>query len=148
MTMTALAGFLAIGWLTIAMAPGSPLARLLKPWLVDWPAARLIGIERRHLIFLVIAILSAQALMSVGMPDVGVALAWDVSSYIDLALLGWTLAAVTNLKAVGRLVAAQWRARRHPTARPARPRARRAPRRPSAICPANNDDHPARRRVA
>jgi len=148
MAMTALAGFLAIGWLTIALAPGSPLARLVKPWLVDWPAAKLIGIERRHLIFLVVAILSAQALMSVGMPDVGVALAWDVSSYIDLALLGWTLAAATNLKAAARLVAEQWCTFRRPTARPARPRARRAPRRPSVIRPANDDDHPARKRAA
>jgi len=140
MIATALAGFLAIGWLTIALAPNAPAARFLKPWLVDWPAAKLARFERRHLIYLVVAIVSAQALMSIGMPDLGVALAWDVSAYIDLALIGMTMAAATNVKAAGRLLATQWRAFRRPRPMP-RQRAKRAPvRRPPAPS-ANDDDH-------
>jgi len=147
MVGTAIAVVLAVGWLSIALAPDAPLAQLLKPWLVDWPAAKLSRFERRQLIFIVVAIVSAQALMSVGMPDVSVALAWDVSTYVDLALLGLTMAAVTNVKAVGRLLALQWRTFRRPRIRP-RQRAKRTPVRRPAARSANDDDHPARVRRA
>lgn len=139
---TALAGLLSIGWLTIALAPGSSVARILKAWLVDWPAARLIGVQRRHLIFLFVAIVSAQALMTVGMPDLGVALAWDVSVYVDLALLGLTMAAVTNVKAAGRSLAARWRVFRQARFMPRR-RAKRTPLHRPTAPPANDDVHPA-----
>lgn len=143
MVETSLAGFLALGWLAIALAPSAPFSRSLSPWLVDWPAAKLCRFERRHLIFLVVVILSAQALLSIGMADLGVALAWDVSSFIDFALIGLTLATARNVRAAGRFISSRFRANQRQRARP-RPRAKRAPPRRSVKAPANDDDHPRR----
>jgi len=143
MIATALAGFLAIGWLAIALAPNAVIARFLRPWLVDWPASKLANFERRHLIFLILAIISAQALVSVGMSDLGIALAWDVSAYVDLVLIGLTMATVNNVRATARLIATQWRVRRTVHAKPRRRAKRTLVRRP-AEPPVNDDDHPAR----
>jgi len=143
MIATSLAALLAIGWLATALAPTAPISRFLSPWLVDWPAAKLCRLDRRHLVFLVVAIVGAQALLSIGMSDVGVALAWDVSSFIDLALIGLTLATVRNVRAAAHFLASRSRVFHRLRSRP-RPRTKRAPAHRTVKAPANDDDHSAR----
>jgi hypothetical protein len=138
-----LTGALAAAWLTARHAPEAPFARLLRAWLVDWPARKLLHVERRHLIFLLVAVVSAQALLSVGLPDLGVVIAWDVSTYVDLLLVTWTLAAVTNLKAAGRMTAARWRLLTTSRRGKPQPRSRRPARRATPSPSINDDDRPA-----
>jgi len=144
MAMMMMAGTLAAAWLVMACASETSIARWLNHWLVEWPAAKLIDVERRHLIFIVVALVSAQALLSVGLPDVGLVVAWDVSTYVDIVLATWTLAAVTNLKAANRLAVQRWRllASGLRRGRP-QPRSKRPARRPTQTPSANDDDHPA-----
>ena len=143
-----LAGALAAAWVALRCAPDAPVARLLHAWLVDRPARKLIHVERRQLIFLFIAVLSAQALLSVGLPDIGMVIAWDVSTYLDLLLVTWTLAAVTNFKAVGRMTAVRWRLLTSGRRGKPQPRSKRPARRVTPGPSANDDDHPAFRVAA
>jgi len=144
MIATMLAGALAAAWLTMRCIPDAPIARLLHRWIVEWPAAKALHVERRHLIFVIVAAVSAQALLSVGLPDIGLVVAWDVSTYLDLLLVTWTLAAVANLKAGSRVAIEHWRlmTRGLRRSRP-QPRARRTARRPVTKRSANDDDRPA-----
>lgn len=144
MFATLLAGAFAALWLALYRAPDVPIARLLHRWLVEWPAARLLNVERRHLIFIFVAIVSAQALLSVGLPDVGLVVAWDVSTYVDILLVTWSLAAVANVKAGGRLLVERWRLlTRAPTRAKPQPRAKRPACRTTIKPSANDDDRPA-----
>lgn len=144
MIATLFAGALAALWLILHRAPDTPMARLLHRWLVEWPAARLLTIERRHLIFILVAIVSTQALLSVGLPDIGLVVAWDASTYLDILLVTCSLAAVANVKAGGRLLAERWRLlTRAPTRSKPHPRTKRPPRRAQVKPSANDDDRPA-----
>lgn len=143
MIATLLAGALAALWLILHRAPDAPIARLLHRWLVEWPAAKLLTIERRHLIFVFVAFVSAQAMLSVGLPDIGMVVAWDVSTYLDILLVTWSLAAVANVKAGGRLLAERWRLlTRAPARSKPQPRAKRPARRAAIKPSANDDDRP------
>lgn len=145
MIATMLAGALAAACLVMRRAPDAPIARLLHRWIVEWPASALLRIERRHLIFVLVAIVSTQAFLSVGLPDAGMLLAWDISTYVDILLVTWTLTAASNIKAIGRLAAHRWQsiaARPHHRSQPRRKRS--ASRRPARPTPsANDDDRPA-----
>ena len=147
-----LAGALSAAWWALRYAPDVPIARLLHAWLVDRPARKLIHVERRQLIFLCIllciAALGTQALLSVGLPDIGMVVAWDVSTYLDLLLVTWTLAAVANLRAVGRMTAVRWRLLTSGRRGKPRPRSKRPARRVTPSPSANDDDHPAFRVAA
>ena len=145
---TALTATLLAAWVTIRLAPETPTAQLLDRWLAQQPARLLLKVERRHLIFILVAALSAQALLSVGLPDLALAAAWDVSTYLDILLVTWTLAAVTNLKAGGIAAQKSLRITRNRRLARTRPRAKRRLRSTTEPRSANDDDRPAPHRRA
>jgi hypothetical protein len=123
--------------------PETPTARFLHRWLAEKPAAWLARIERKHVIFLVLAALLVVVLrdavpMVAGASDLALFAMWDASVYLDVVMAAWTIAALARGRsgwAVVRHRIARSVARRR--VRAPRPRSRRSkPMRPTA----NEDD--------
>lgn len=105
--------------------PTTPAARALHRAFVERPLEKLSAMDRRHLIFAVIALAmlstGLEMVMLLGSTDLLMLMAWDVSLYVDAVIAVWTVAAVTRLKgawryALGR-IAAPFRAARPRTSR-------------------------------
>ncbi len=130
--------------LTVCCVPNAPIARVLHRWLVEWPAAMLLHVERRHLILL--AVMCAMLLLSEGIaaagltPDLAIAAAWDISTFVDLAILGWTMSSLAGLQTARRFMAHSYAVTAKRLRR--RPRAPRSARRPAKEPSANDDDRP------
>jgi len=122
--------------------PETPTARFLHRWLAEKPAAWLARIERKHVIFLVLAALLVVVLrdavpMVAGASDLALFAMWDASVYLDVVMAAWTIAALARGRsgwALVRLRLDRLVTRRRPRA--ARPRARRT----RAVRPVANDD--------
>lgn len=125
-------------WLTLRAARGTPVGTTLQHWLVERPAARLSRISRGQiLLFLTIASVAValiwllendgRMLVAMGLPDVvSFAVAIDLSSLLDLAVVAVLAASTIRLRAVGRWVATRLAPRR-PRSRSVRPRRLRPP---------------------
>ena len=81
-------------WLALtAMAimrlwPEIPIARWLHLVLVEAPLRLAAGLERRHLVFLILLLVVLAAggeMLALAGPNIGVAIIWDVATYVDLA---------------------------------------------------------------
>ena len=116
-------------------------------------ARRLMRLERRHLwyalMLVALPLIAGELIMVMGSVDIGLVLAWDVATYIDLLI-------ITTLAGIGRrleqglrfvMALARFPAAGRMPGRPAKPRSRRTRAAPS-VPPANDDDRPADRRAA
>ena len=111
--------------LAMKIFPETPIARAMHRAFVERPLEKLSAMDRRHLIFAVIALAmlstGLEMVMLLGSTDLLMLMAWDVSLYVDAVIAVWTVAAVTRLKgawryALGR-IAAPFRAARPRTSR-------------------------------
>lgn len=145
MTALGLALVLAGLWATIALAPATPVARLLRAWLVDAPARRLTAIRSGTVYTLAIfaAILAAIALIDAEAFRIASFAAPETISWLALIDAG-TMADVAFTALLARSALRLHGVRAWVAARLPRPRARRRrPRiRPEARKPANDDDRP------
>jgi hypothetical protein len=143
--------FVALMVLAIAVTrlfPETPTGRFLHRWLAEKPAAWLARIERRHVIFLVLAALLVVVLreavpMVAGASDLALFAMWDASVYLDVVMAAWTIAALARGRsgwAVVRLKLGAVLGQRGRTG--ARRRARRS--RPQMRPPSNDDEGLAR----
>lgn len=129
-------------WLAIWAAGDTPLGRTLRRWTVERPAARLSRISRGQILLMLtlagiaVALIwllenDGRMLVAMGLPDiVGLAMAIDAASLLDLALVAVVAASAIRIRTIAtrlRSVAA-----RRPRARAVRVRRLRPP--------ANNDD--------
>ena len=133
--------------LLVAMwvAGDTPVGRTMRLWLVERPAARLSRISRGHiLLFLILASIAValiwllendgRMLVAMGLPDVlGLAVAIDAASLIDLALVAVIAVSTIRVRAIMNWLRPT---PRRPCSRPVRTRRIRPP--------ANDDeDRPA-----
>ena len=137
--------FTALMVLAIAVArlfPDTATGRFLHRWLAEKPAAWIEGIQRKHVIFLLLTI-SAVVLLREAAPmlastgELALFGIWDASVYLDVVLAAWTIAALGRGRIGWRVMRAKlvmMIARRR--IRAPRPRARRS--RP--VRPVANDD--------
>ena len=143
MMLGALLGF----WLAILLAGDTPIGRTLRHWTVARPAARLSRISRGQILLMLtlagvaVALIwllenDGRMLVAMGLPDVlGLAMAIDAASLIDLALVAVIAASTVRVRSI-----ATWLRR---SAAPRRPRARTVRKR-RIERPANDDeDRPA-----
>lgn len=139
--------FVALMALAIAVTrlfPETATGRFLHRWLAEKPAAWLATIERKHVIFLILAALLVIVLreavpMLASASDLALFAMWDASVYLDVVMAAWTIAALARGRsgwAVVRLKLSAVLGRRVRTG--ARRRARRS--RPLVRPPANDDE--------
>lgn len=125
--------------LAMKLFPETPIARAMHRAFVERPLERLATMDRRHLIFGVIALgmlfTFTELIMLIGSTDLVMLMAWDVSIYVDAVIAAWTVAAVARLKGAWRYTLARILA----PLRAARPRASRR-RIATARPPANDAD--------
>jgi hypothetical protein len=124
--------------------PDTATGRFLHHWLAEKPAAWLATIERKHVIFLVLAALLVAVLreavpMVAGASDLALFAMWDASVYLDVVMTAWTIAALARGRSGwavvrSKLVAVIGR----PVGTGARRRARRS--RPRVRSAANDDE--------
>jgi hypothetical protein len=103
--------------LIMKLCPETPTGRLLHRGLVEAPLEKLATMDRRHIIFAVVALgmlLSfTELIMILGSTDLVMLMAWDVSLYVDAVIATWTIAAVARGKAAWQLgktrIAGLWR---------------------------------------
>lgn len=104
-----------------------PAVRPLRRMLVDTPAAWLNGLTRKHLIFgalmLAVVLVGGEMLAALGPLDMSLILLWDVSAFIDAAVVTITLAASARITGGWRMLVGQ----RSPRARSRRARMHRRP---------------------
>lgn len=130
-----LAGLVAV----MLFARDTPAARWLHRLCVEGALDLAARVERKHILFLVIGLISIQAFAMTLPADLAIMAAWDVTVYAELLLAGWTLstfARLRSMKAWMGLQVARFLPRR------ARSRARRI-RRSMERRTAANDDDPA-----
>ncbi|MBN8806473.1 MAG: hypothetical protein BGO58_10765 [Sphingopyxis sp. 65-8] len=142
----AFAAFLAGLAAVMLLAPDTPAARWLHRHCVEELLDLAGRLERKHILFLVVGLVSIQAFAMTLPAELAVAMAWDVTAYVDLVIAGWTLSAFARVRSMKAWVGMKVRAsllRLHRR----RVRARRV-RRPVESRGAANDDDPAPARVA
>lgn len=139
-------------WLAMVVAPETPVAHALRTWLVDRPAAWLARITRGHVVMMTAAVLLTVAaawvlgdevigVLGMGAPDFAAALmAFDVATYVDVAVAALLLSSAMPLRGVATRIAA--------VARRQCARRRRVRTRPGAVRRASNDDEEERLRIA
>lgn len=128
-----IAGLLLIATLILKLWPETSSARWLHRALVERPLAFLGGLERRHLIFLIVLLVMAQGAAAIGSMELVTLTAIDVSAYVDAVITVWTIAALNRSR--GALTAVFARLPRLRSGKPRQRRARRVVRRG-----ASNDD--------
>jgi len=121
-------------------APETPIARWLHRHMVEEPLRIAGRIERKHLLFVVVGLISLQGFAMALPAEMAMIMAWDITVYVDLLIASWTLAAFVRLRSMRAWMALQ--ASRFRPRRRARIRARRL-RRPAGKRGAANNDHPA-----
>ena len=142
----ALAAFLAGLAAVMLLAPDTPAARWLHRHCVEELLDLASRLERKHILFLVVGLVSIQAFAMTLPAELAVAMAWDVTAYVDLVVAVWTFSAFARVRSMKAWVAMKIRGsllRLHGR----RVRARRV-RRPVESHSAANDDDPAPARVA
>lgn len=133
-----LAGLIAV----MLFAPDTDIARWLHRASVDEPLDRLARLERKHILFLVVGLFAIQAYAAVLPAELAIALAWDMTAYVDAMIATWALSTFARLNSMKAWAAVRMAALLAPFRR-LRMRARRSrPVRPEARKPAANDDDP------
>lgn len=143
----AIYGVLLALMLVMRFAPDSSIGKALNHQLVERPLRVIGGMQRHHLIFVIVmaALLVAggEVILALGSMDFAVLYALDVSLYVDGLLMTLALASLTRTRSAMALLRAGATALAARIVRRAgRGRARRAPARRVTRKP-SNDDHPA-----
>ena len=133
-----LAGLIAV----MLFAPDTDMARWLHRSTVQEPLDRLARLERKHILFLIVGLFAIQAYAAVLPAELAIALAWDMTAYVDAMIATWALSTFARLNSMKAWAAVRVAALLAPFRR-LRMRARRTrPARPEARQPAANDDDP------
>jgi hypothetical protein len=133
-----LAGLIAV----MLFAPDTDIARWLHRATVEEPLDRLARLERKHILFLIVGLFAIQAYAAVLPAELAIALAWDMTAYVDAMIATWALSTFARLNSMKAWAAVRLAALLAPFRR-LRTRARRSrPVRPEARKPAANDDDP------
>jgi hypothetical protein len=133
-----LAGLIAV----MLFAPDTDIARWLHRSTVQEPLDRLARLERKHILFLIVGLFAIQAYAAVLPAELAIALAWDMTAYVDAMIATWALSTFARLNSMKAWAAVRVAALLAPFRR-LRMRARRTrPMRPEARQPAANDDDP------
>ncbi|MBR2174280.1 hypothetical protein [Sphingopyxis sp.] len=132
-----LAGLIAV----MLCAPDTDAARWLHRFTVEEPIGLVERLERKHILFLVVGLFAIQAYAAVLPAELAVALAWDMTAYVDAMIATWALSTFARIRSMRAWVAVRMGAMLAPFRR-LRTRARRnRPIRPDANkAPANDDD--------
>lgn len=132
-----LAGLIAV----MLFAPDTDVARWLHRFTVEEPIGLVERLERKHILFLVVGLFAIQAYAAVLPAELAVALAWDMTAYVDAMIATWALSTFARVRSMKALIAVRMAAMLAPFRR-LRTRARRSrPVRPDAHkAPANDDD--------
>ena len=131
-----LAGLLAV----MLFAPDTDAARWLHRATVQTPLDLLARLERKHILFLIVGLFAIQAYAAMLPAELAIALAWDMTAYVDAMIATWALSTFARLNSMKAWVAVRMAALLVPFKR-FRMRARRSrPVRPEARKPAANDD--------
>ena len=128
-----IAGLLLIATLIMKLWPETGSAQWVHRTLVERPLVFLGGLERRHLIFLIVLLVMAQSFAAIGSMELLTLTAIDVSAYVDAVLTVWTVAALSRSRGAWTAIFA-----RLPRLRGSKPRQRRS--RPAVRRVASNDD--------
>lgn len=133
-----LAGLIAV----MLFAPDTDIARWLHRATVQGPLDRLARLERKHILFLIVGLFAIQAYAAVLPAELAIALAWDMTAYVDAMIATWALSTFARFHSMKAWIAARTAALLAPFRR-LRMRARRSrPVRPEVRKPAANDDDP------
>jgi len=133
-----LAGLIAV----MLFAPGTDAARWLHRFTVEEPIRLVERLERKHILFLVVGLFAIQAYAAVLPAELAIALAWDMTAYVDAMIATWALSTFARVRSMKAWVAVRMAALLAPLRR-LRTRARRnRPVRPDTRKPAANDDDP------
>lgn len=133
-----LAGLIAV----MLFAPDADAARWLHRSTVQEPLRLFAQLERKHILFLIVGLFAIQAYAAVLPAELAIALAWDMTAYVDAMIATWALSTFARFNSMKAWVAVRLAALLAPFRR-LRMRARRSrPVRPEAHKPAANDDDP------
>jgi hypothetical protein len=123
-------------------ARDTDVARWLHRATVEEPIRLVERLERKHILFLVVGLFAIQAYAAVLPAELAVALAWDMTAYVDAMIATWALSTFARFRSMKALVALRIAALLAPFRR-LRSRARRSrPARLDARKPTANDDDP------
>ena len=133
-----LAGLIAV----MLFARDTDAARWLHRATVEEPLSLFDRLERKHILFLVVGLFAIQAYAAVLPAELAVALAWDMTAYIDAMIATWALSTFARFRSIRALIAVRIATLLGPFSR-LRKRARRSrPLRSDGRKPAANDDDP------
>jgi hypothetical protein len=133
-----LAGLIAV----MLFAPDTDAARWLHRAAVEEPIRLVERLERKHILFLIVGLFAIQAYAAVLPAELAIALAWDMTVYVDAMIATWALSTFARFHSMKAWVAVRMGALLAPFRR-LRMRARRnRPVRPEAPKSAANDDDP------
>lgn len=130
------------GLITVMLrAPDTDAARWLHRATVEEPIRLVERLERKHILFLIVGLFAIQAYAAVLPAELAIALAWDMTAYVDAMIATWALSTFARIRSMRAWVAVRMAAMLAPFRR-LRTRARRSrPVRPDAHkAPANDDD--------
>ncbi len=133
-----LAGVIAV----MLFAPDTDIARWLHRAAVEEPLALFARLERKHILFLVVGLFAIQAYAAVVPAELAIALAWDMTAYVDAMIATWALSTFARFHSMKAWAAVRMAALLAPFRR-FRLRARRSrPVRSEGRRHAANDDDP------
>lgn len=131
-----LAGLIAV----MLFARDTDAARWMHRAMVEEPLRLFERLERKHILFLIVGLFAIQAYAAVLPAELAVALAWDMTAYVDAMIATWALSTFARIQSMKAWVAVRVAALLAPFRR-FRTRARRIrPLRPDMRKPANDDD--------
>jgi hypothetical protein len=98
--------------------------------------------ERKHIIFILVALFAMQAFVAIGSVDMAFLAAWDVSVYLDAIAAVWMIATVAKVRVVGSCVSKKYLQliRRH-TGRGPRAKRNRSIKTSQSKAAHNDDEH-------
>jgi len=133
-----LAGLIAV----MLFAPDTDIARWLHRSTVQEPLDRLARVERKHILFLIVGLFAIQAYAAVLPAELAIALAWDMTAYVDAMIATWALSTFARFRSMKALIALRIGALLTPFRRLGSRMWRSRPSRPEGRAPAANDDEP------
>ena len=133
-----LAGLIAV----MLFAPGTDAARWLHRSMVQEPLDLFARLERKHILFLIVGLFAIQAYAAVLPAELAIALAWDMTAYVDAMIATWALSTFARFNSMKAWAAVRMAALMAPLRRLGMRARRSRPVRPAARKPAANDDDP------
>jgi len=133
-----LAGLIAV----MLFAPDTDAARWLHRSTVQEPLDLFARLERKHILFLIVGLFAIQAYAAVLPAELAIAMAWDMTAYVDAMIATWALSTFARFRSMRALMALRVAALLAPLRRLGARARRNRPTRPEGGKPAANDDDP------